>query len=95
MRYDTYDIEYEYNKRSSGSSIYEGQYGVNRIGSDNWTVYHVEWRSQRKIYFLKSINQFGDEQLDIVGEEFQIPEYAEKVTIVTEYGKKKTQYHFD
>ena len=72
----------------------EGSYGYSNTSSD-WLVTHVEWRSQRKVGFLFYINEYGDQQTDIVSEDFIVPDYAEKRTQELSYGGKRTIYEFD
>lgn len=39
-------------------------------------MHHVEWRSQKQVGFVNYINQYGDEQVDIVSEDFELPQSA-------------------
>lgn len=59
---------------------------------DDWLVQHVEWRSQRKVGFLRFTNEYGDEQTDIVSEDFEVPDYATKSIANEDYNTKVT-YH--
>jgi hypothetical protein len=59
---------------------------------DDWLVQHVEWRSQRKVGFLRFINEYGDEQVDIVSEDFEVPQAATKSVANEDYNTKVT-YH--
>lgn len=75
-----------------GNTIDEGSY--NKAKSEDWVVYHVEWKSQKKVGFLKFQNNFGEEEMIMVSEDFEVPSYATKSKI--EYkGHKKDLYIFD
>lgn len=50
-------------------------------------VLRCEWKSQRKVGFLYSIDDSGIEEVELVDELFEVPEYAEK--------DKDGFYHFD
>jgi len=41
------------------------------------------------------VNDYGDEQEDIVSEDFVIPPYAQKQNVEGSYGRKRTVYSFD
>lgn len=81
------------------SKIYDqqtetGLYGEYSTLSD-LSVAHVEWRSEKRIYFISYPDpETGEIIKDMVSEEFEIPTYAEK-TITTVRGVKKTTYTFD
>lgn len=97
MRYDyNSPVDTAYRRWHRGTPYY-GQYGNDNdtVLSDEWEVHHVEWRSLRKVYFATSINEWGDESLEILSEDFEIPSYAIKERITNKYGKKKTIYRFD
>jgi hypothetical protein len=51
--------------------------------------------SERKIYFETRINEYGDQEVNMLSEEFEIPSYARRETITLAGNKKKTLYHFD
>ena len=74
---------------SSYNSL-EGSYSSPHI--QDWLVQHVEWRSQQKIGFITFINQYGDEQIDLVDEFYEPPKAAKKVSVTKEYGRKQTLY---
>lgn len=93
MKYPTDSVDDHYYRNDITNSYTEGSYG--KANADDWLVTHVEWRSQRKVGFLTYTNEFGDETMDIVSEDFVTPEYAEKDTKTDRYGKRKTQYLFD
>ena len=71
-----------------------GSYGRGNSHED-WLVTHVEWRSQKKIYFVTAIDELGDPVKMIANEDFIIPPYAEKFIERGLYGIKKTKYSFD
>lgn len=85
------DIEYEYNKEGDYSE--EGSYG--RARGEDWEVTHVEWKSRAKVGFLTYFDENGEEQVDLVSEDFPIPFGSTKTQEVTPYGSKKTVYHFE
>ena len=74
------------------NSLEEGAYG--RARSEDWTVIHVEWKSQQKVGFLKFTNEHGDEEEIIVNEDFVVPEGAKKITVDIK-GYKKSAYEFN
>ncbi len=69
----------------------EGSYTSSSISND-WLVQHVEWVSQKKVGFLSFINSYGDQEEDIVSEDFEVPATATKETITKEWGKKCEYY---
>ncbi len=82
-------LEYRMLKDSSGVE-YLGSYGSGTYNDVD--VIHVEWRSQRKVGFLKYFDETGKEQLDFVDESFEIPVGSTRVQYRNKYGKKKTKY---
>lgn len=95
MVYPDYSPAYQHLKHQVANANNEGSYGLNRSLGDEWIVYHLEWVSQRKVYFAKFINKYGDEQIELLGEEFEIPEYAESKTVIKSSGKRQKQWVFD
>ena len=93
MKYPNTDVYETHLRNFMNSSSDEGSFG--KAHGDDWLVQHVEWRSQKKVGFVRYLNDYGDEQLDIVSEEFEIPDYAVKRTDKDEYGHSKTYYDFD
>lgn len=94
MKYPKHSIQSELQNKIHTTSTDEGLYGRYSMMSD-LPVVHVEWVSQKKIYFLRYEDQeTGEEIEDMVSEEFKMPPHAEKRT-VTERGTKKTYYYFD
>lgn len=94
MKYQN-NSPYEYylgTQTSNGST--EGSYGTADY-NDYWLVTHCEWRAQRKVYFVEHLNEYGDRQKFMVNEDFEIPEYAEKIIKRAAFGVKKTIYSFD
>lgn len=75
-------------------SYVEGSYSTSD-SIDDWLVQHVEWRSQRKVGFLRFTNEYGDEQVDIVSEDFEVPEYATKTKVTEDYNAKVTYYSWN
>ena len=72
------------------------QYGTNNPQLSTLNVYHVEWKSLRKVYFVKYMNAFSEEQVDIVDAElFYIPDYAMTKTTTDRFGKTKKVIYFD
>ena len=69
----------------------EGSYGESSTTND-WLVQHVEWRSQRKVGFLHFKNEFGDDQVDIVSEDFVIPDFAIKQKVKEDFNRVTTYY---
>jgi hypothetical protein len=45
--------------------------------------------SERKIYFETRINEYGDQEVNMLSEEFEIPSYARRETITLAGNKKK------
>lgn len=95
-RYSVYDHRNTTNDYMNNylSSHDQGSYGISRY-QDDWTVTHVEWRSQKKIYFLSQINEFGEEEKTIVNEDFPIPDYAQRVVKKFTFKPSVTTYEFD
>jgi len=76
-----------------GDQYEQGSYGKGKAA--DWVVYHVEWRSQKKVGFIKFMNEYGEEEMQMVSEDFKVPSYAEKiVTNSKKYGRTVT-YQFD
>lgn len=69
-------------------SYSEGSYGKPR--GEDWLVAHVEWVSQKKVGFISFIDEYGEEQTDMVSEDFKVPEEAVKSTV-----DGKTTYSWD
>lgn len=73
-------------------SFNEGSYGGEQNTIDNWLVQHVEWRSQKKVGFIHYTNEYGEEQIDMVSEDFEVPEHATKVRATEVYNRKVVYY---
>jgi len=71
--------DYWYNEHIN-APLHEGSYSDSSYSTDDWLVHHVEWRSQKKVGFVTYINQYGDEESDIVSEDFVVPEHAQTFT---------------
>lgn len=93
MKYHNVDLFYEYQSKMMDHSYEEGSYGKSSYG-DHWLVTHVEWKSERKVYFIKYVNEYGDEVTEIASEDFVIPDNAVKQTVTKKYGKKETIYSY-
>lgn len=94
MKYYTDDISDAYLRQSLlENSNSEGSYSLPK--AEDWVVTHVEWRSEKKVGFIKSINEYGEEEETMVSEDFEVPSYATVKTEVNKYGKRKTTYYFD
>lgn len=93
MAYQNTTVYDRYLSNYMNKSYQEGSYG--RGAGTDWLVSHVEWKSQKKVGFITYINDYGEESTDMVSEEFKAPDYAEKVTETSIYGKKTTKYIFD
>ena len=74
MNYVHSQAEDAFLRTNSVPSSDMGTYGPSSYG--DWPVYHVEWRSQKKVGFIEYINEHGDPQVDIVSEDFKVPPYA-------------------
>lgn len=59
--------------------LHEGSYSDSSYSMEDWLVQHVEWRSQKKVGFVKSVNMYGDDEVDIVSEDFEVPETAKTI----------------
>lgn len=70
----------------------EGSYSKPK--AEDWVVTHVEWVSQKKVGFIKRVNEYGEEETVMVNEDFKVPSYATSET-VKEGNKRKTYYYFD
>jgi hypothetical protein len=90
MKYHNHSIEYEYNKRWIGE---EGSYGY--AEGNDWEVTHVEWVSRAKVGFLTYVDpETGEEMVDMVSENFPIPEGSEASKIKDLNGNTKTIHIF-
>lgn len=72
-----------------------GQFGQSRADDDYLTVYTCYWKSQRKVIFLEFINEYGDTEVDIFGEEYEIPEDAVEVIEKRTIGKNRKYLVFE
>lgn len=72
-----------------------GSYGDMTLRHSDTIVSHVEWRSYRKVGFLSYINEYGDETVELISEDFKVPDYATSRTVEKKYGKKCKYYFFD
>lgn len=83
-----YEIPYD-----SEYSTSQGSYGPHH--TTDYLVQHVEWISQKRVGFLKYINEYGDIQEDIVSEDFEHPPYAKKIEVKKEFNKKCVYYTWE
>jgi len=85
------DLEYEYQKNEVADT-HEGSYGSAR--GEDWEVTHVEWISQAKVGILTYFDEDGEEDYDLVSEDFPIPANSEKDVTQIREGLKHTLYRF-
>lgn len=90
MRYDFKEYLDHNHIDVNNHGSYQGS--TRTASTSNWLVQHVEWRSQKKVGFITFINEYGDQQVDIVSENFVVPEDANKSTVVEEFNKHVTYY---
>lgn len=88
-QFDSVEDEF-WQSQVQGTSYY-GQYGENN--TNQYMVIHAEWVSQRKIGFLSTINEFNEEEVEIVDENFIVPQNAHKEK-KTKEGKEYTCYYY-
>jgi hypothetical protein len=93
MKYPNDDI-FSIQERTLAKST-EGSYGSSDSLLGDIDVYHLEWKTLRKIYFLSFLNEYGEPQMDLVSEDFPIPTYAEVTNEINDHGIKKKIYYFD
>lgn len=88
MQYHHEDWEYlnEYPEFTEGS--------YSSANTNDWLVQTVEWRSEKKVGFLKFINEYGDIEETMVSEDFEIPDSHTKKVVTKEFGKKCTYYYW-
>ena len=85
---------------ASAERIDNGEYGQHASdGSFSTTldlveVVHVEWKTQRRVYFLTTYNQYGEANVEIVDEQYPIPEEATRVKKVNKFGTVTTVYEW-
>jgi len=93
MKYHNIDIfqKMEADLYNSGE---EGAYGRADFQYDV-PVVHLEWVSQKKVGFVSFINEFQEEEIVLVNEDFQIPPHAVKTTEIGQYNKKTTIWMWD
>lgn len=84
---------YEMFLTGSGTSDTSVQGAYSDSISADIPVTHVEWKSQMKVGFLKYMDpETGQEEQDIVSEDFVIPTSAVKENYKNQWGRKKTRY---
>ena len=67
-----------------------GQYGSGTYNDVD--VVHVEWRSQRKVGFLNTIDQEGEKELTLVDEMYKVPTTAKKIKYNDKHNNEKLKY---
>jgi hypothetical protein len=82
---DTYYQHYLTAPRTHGS------YSDSTNFLQDWLVQHVEWKSQKQVGFLSFTNEYGDPQMDMVDENFEVPSYAKRVN-TNEFNVQKVSY---
>lgn len=92
---NTPGLIYEVGAASNANALVSGSYATAETRSTDYLVQHVEWRSQRKIGFLNFINEFGDEETQIVSEDFTLPKPYTTRTVTKEFNVKCTYYDFE
>lgn len=95
FRYSSKDFPYyhgsQYLSEYSNHPNAEGSYSDSN-SVDDWMVQHVEWRSQREVGFVNYINEYGDPQIDMVSEDFELPQNATRST-TTDLNNNKITYY--
>lgn len=86
MKYHNVDIEYEYNKRTVAGN--RGSYDA--LSGDEYEVLHVEWVSRAKVGFITDL----EGNVDMVSEDFPIPENSKKETVLKAGGTRQVVYTF-
>lgn len=89
----TPDMQYHHNdwyQVNNFQTYTEGSYS--NSSTQDWLVQTVEWRSEKKVGFLKFTNEFGDIEEDIVSEDFEVPTGAKRITVKKEFNKKCVYY---
>lgn len=59
---------------------------------EDFLVEHIEWKSQRRVGFVKFTNEYGEMEDTIVSEDFPIPDSATSRTEIKDFGRKCTYY---
>ena len=88
-------MKYPDNPVYDSISSYTGSYGNTSYKEEDFIVSHIEWKSYRKVGFLTFMDEYGEEQTELVSEDFVVPDYAESKVITKAYGKKCKYYYFD
>lgn len=82
---------YDYITESTGQHASDYSY---KTTLDLVEVVHAEWKTLRKVYFLTYFNEFNEEIVDVVGEEFPMPEEATRVKIKNKYGRDTNRWEW-
>lgn len=64
------------------------------LNEEYGTVISIEWKWLREVGFLTTINDYGDEECNIIDETYEIPEDATKVKFINKFGEKSEQYEW-
>jgi hypothetical protein len=75
---------YNYDSGSYGDSHHE-----------DILVQHVEWKSQKKVGFLTMINEYGEEEEQMISEDFKVPNNAIKQVEVKDFGQRCDYYYWE
>lgn len=92
-RKESFNSRWFGNKEYYKDDEHVGAYGEGDYG-ELVEVIHFEWVSQKLVWFIEYVDEFGEIQEDTLSEEFKIPEDAEKETVTNNKGKKKKTYYY-
>lgn len=74
---------------------HEGSYGQSLSPDEYLSVYTVFWRSQRKVFILTTVDEYGNEIEDMLDENFTIPDEALEIKYTDKRGGNKIKYEWD
>ena len=92
MRNEPFEMRWMRNYNDEHAHI--GAYGQGNL-EQLIKVVHVEWRSQKRVGFIDFIDELGEEQVEMVSEEFEVPKEHKKELESIGYGRKKHFYYFE
>ena len=92
LNYRNESFEHRFNKRTLLDTT-TGSYGE---GDENelMQVAHAEWVSQKQVWFISFMDEFGEMQEDMLSEQFKVPKDAEKVKEEEGNSKKPVTYYY-
>lgn len=90
MRYFHDDVDWY--SQAINAPVHEGSYSGSSFVTDDWLVQHVEWKSQKQVGFVTYTNMYGDEEMDIVDENFVLPK--DTVSYKVPSGSNKVTKYF-